>query len=189
MTTTRPVDPPPTEDPTVRPLTEQEALEAAGVVARAATALRHRLVATPATDAAWAHYAETVEAAVFRLQLELVLAGARLTAERAHDHDDVHDALTTASEHGRQVVDTLRVRAHLGRLEAQSAAEEALGELDHLAADVRDASRRVQHSATTSLDELRHGATVAIRDVVAVLRAAAATAHADDVPPPDGVST
>lgn len=46
MTTTRPADPPPTEDPTAPPLAEHEPL--AGVVARAGTAPRHRLGAATA---------------------------------------------------------------------------------------------------------------------------------------------
>lgn len=161
---------------------EQQALEAAGVLARAGTALRHCLEEVhTADDAAWAAYSEAADAAIAHLQAELVLAGARLNAERAADHDEVRDAAFAASHVARQWLDDLRVQAHLGRMEAGSAADRAVEDLEHVARGLRAGTRRLGLSAAGTADEVRCTVADAIHGAGRALMVVAAAARSADI--------
>jgi len=181
MTTIRPTDPDAVDSRPAAAVAEQRALEAAGILARTGTALRHCLDEVPAADdAAWAAYSEAADDAITHLQVDLILAGARLKAERATDHDQVRDAITAASRLARQRLGALRVRAHLGVLDVGSLAERAVGELELVAHGLRDRSRRL-HAVTGSVEDARRTAADAIHGARRALMAVAAAAASEDI--------
>lgn len=180
--TTRPADPAAVGQHAAALVAEQRALEAAGALARAGTTLRHRLDEVVAEDdPAWWAYASAVDAAVGHLQTELVLAGARLSSQRALGPDEVLDAAEAASHLARQRLDDLRVQVHLGRLDVTALAERAVGRLEQLARTLRDGSRRVRYTASGSFDELRGNVDDAIHDAHRALMAVAAAARSGDI--------
>lgn len=163
------------------PAPEQRALEAAGAFARAGTALRHCLDEVQAADdAAWKSYSEAADAAVAHLQAELILAGAQLSAERAADHDEVRRAAIAASHLARQRLDALRVRTHLGFMDAGALAERAIEELEMVTDGLRDGSRRLQSSAAGSLEDARRTVADAIHGAGRALMVVAAAARSGD---------
>jgi hypothetical protein len=181
MTTIRPTDPDAVDTRTASAVSEQRVLEAAGVFARAGTALRHCLADVPAADdAAWAAYSEAAGDAITHLQVDLVLAGARLNAERATDHEEVRSAITAASRLALHRLETLRARARLGVVGVDSLAGRAVEELELVAHGLRDRSRRV-HAATGSVEDARRTAADAIHGARRALMAVAAAAASGDI--------
>ncbi len=176
-----------TDTETASPTTteEGEALAAAGALGRAAAAFRHALDEVHAADdAAWAAYSRSLDDAARRLQAELLVAEAQLDAGRAAHTETVHDAVATAETALQEALDTLRVRAHLGRMDVSSTVTHALADLDHRAVAVRDAARRARSVAATTVDDAARAARVVLTDIVEVLRLVAAFER-DVLPPVD----
>ena len=181
MTTIRPTDPVAVDTRAAAAGAEQRALEAAGIFARTGTALRHCLADVPtADDAAWAAYSEAADDAITHLQVDLILAGARLNAERATDHGQVRDAITAASRLARHRLGSMRVRAHPAAMDVGSLADRAVDELELVAHGLRDRSRRV-HAATGSVEDARRTAADAIHGARRALMAVAAAAASEDI--------
>ncbi len=178
---------PPTSGPDVRPRTTDEghAIAAAGVLARAATAFRHALDEVhDADDAAWASYSRSLDDAVRQLQAELLVARVQLDVERASRPESVHEAMSSAGHAVQERIDTLRVRAHVGRLDAHDGFERTVEDLEHRAAVARAAVGRLRDDATTTLEDARRTAGVVLADVAEVVRLATAVVRDDVVPQP-----
>ena len=99
------------------------------------------------------------------------MAQAQLAAERAQRPEAVHDALATAGEALQERIDTLRVRAHLGRMDVASGVALAVDDLDRRVGEVRDASRRARYTTTSNLEEARQAAVVSAQSSVEATQA------------------
>lgn len=162
-----------------------DAFDAAATLARAGSTLREALGAVGDGDDAWADDDRSVATAVILLQAELVLARARLLAERAEGREAIGGAAEAVVRGVRQVVGELRVRTHIGRMDAEDATADAIAEIERLETDLRMTVQRVERRARTTWDDVRTLATMVVDDVVEVVRTVVATAW-DDMPAPDG---
>lgn len=182
MTTIRPTNPVVGRARAAAAASERRALDAAGAFARAGTTFRRCLDEVEADDdAAWARYSESAHEAIARLQADLVLAGARLSAERAAHHDEAGQAAEAASHLARRWLESLRDRAEFGVRDAVALAERAVDDLEQVARGLRHGSRRVQHAAAGPVEEARRAAAGAIHDARRALLVAATDASASDV--------
>jgi hypothetical protein len=178
MTTTRPVPPTATDDD------EERALEASGALARAAAAFRHALDDVHAADdAAWRAYSASLDDATRRLEAELAVARVQLDTERAAHADSVHDAVVSAGDALQERIDTLRVRAHIGRMDVESGLARTVADLERRAAEVRAASRRARETTTADVEEARRAAWTVLDDIVELFRLAGAVVRDDLVTP------
>lgn len=145
-----------------------EATESAAAAAATARAALEQLHA--AEDEAWAEYSRTVDEAMQHAQSELDMAAARLRAERAASADELEHAVAQAADLVRGRIDELRVRAHLGRMDAAATASSTLDELDHALTELRQISQRIGHGASSALGDLRTEALEGMGSAVGVLR-------------------
>lgn len=131
-------------------------------------------------DDAWHRYVAEADDAIEHMQAELALAGEQLRAERAETMGEVKAALEQATREWRSRADEIRLRTHLGQMEARDAGLVALDGLDAAGHRLASFVDLVRHDAGTLTSTIKEGARQVIEDARAAIAGLALAAEDDD---------
>lgn len=153
-------------DPAVR-----EEVSRSGADAEAATAaLRDALTALHrADDEAWRRYAVDLEEATRRFDTSVGLAAARLRADRAASKEDLGSVIDEVVRIWRSRADEMRVRAHIGRMDARDVVSDTIEELDLASQRLGTVLGQLRGDVGESLSTLRSEVGRALDDAAAIL--------------------
>ena len=153
-------------DPAVR-----DQVARSGADAEAATASLRDAVAAlhQADDEAWRRYAVDLEEATRRFDTSVGLAAARLRAQRAASKEDLGSVLDEVVDLWRSRADELRVRAHIGRMDARDVVSDTVEELDLASQRLGTVLGRLRSDVGGSLVTMRAEVGGALDDAAAIL--------------------
>lgn len=123
-----------------------------------------------ATDEdAWRRYSADLEVAMRRFDSSVALATARLRAERALSRDELRDALDDIVGAWRGRAEEMRVRLHLGNLDARDSREKAADELERATKQIGSVLGHLRSELGGSLGAMRGEARRAIDEAADIL--------------------
>lgn len=121
-------------------------------------------------DEAWRRYAVDLEEATRRFDATVGVAAARLRAERAASKEDLGAVLDEVVVSWRSRADEMRVRAHVGQMDARDLVSDTVAELDLATQRLGAVIALLRGSAGDTLTSLRREATDALDDAGRILR-------------------
>lgn len=154
-------------DPSVRDKVSQSGADAESATAALREALRelHR-----SDDEAWRRYAVDLEEATRRFDTTVGLAAARLRAERAASKEDLGSVLDDVMQSWRARADEMRVRAHVGQMDARDLVSDTVAELDLATQRLGAVVARLRTEVGGTLSSMRHEVTAALDDAARIIR-------------------
>lgn len=154
-------------DPSVRDKVSQTGAEAESATAALREALKelHR-----SDDEAWRRYAVDLEEATRRFDTTVGVAAARLRAERAASKEDLGSVLDDVMASWRSRADEMRVRAHVGQMDARDLVSDTVSELDLVTQRLGVVLTRLRAEVGSTLDSMRREVTAALDDAARILR-------------------
>jgi len=153
-------------DPAIRDRVSQSGADAETATAalREALAELHR-----SDDEAWRRYASDLEDATRRFDTTVGIAAARLRAERAASKEDLGVVLDDVMSTWRSRADEMRVRTHIGRMDASDLVSDTVADLDFASQRLGAVLAQLRAEVSGSLSSLRSEVTGALDEATRIL--------------------
>ena len=154
-------------DPSVREQVSQSGADAESATAALRAALQelHR-----SDDEAWRRYAVDLEEATRRFDTTVGLAAVRLRAERAASKEDLGSVLDDDMQSWRARADEMRVRAHVGQMDARDLVSDTVTELDLATQRLGAVVNRLGTEVGGTMASMRREVMSALDDAARIIR-------------------